>query len=73
METAFTSCKRCSFAGALLVPGIGSVSQVSADVSYSKELTNRDQPEFAGIVVMRRTAILKHKQKGHFNLNTQAN
>ena len=35
---------------------------------FKGELTNRDR--FAGIVVMRRTAILKHKQKGHFNLNT---
>ena len=28
---------------------------------------------FAGIVAMRHAAILKHKEKGRFNLNAQAN
>ena len=42
---------------------------VEALVFDSKELTNGDR--FAGIAVMRCTAILKHKEKGHFNLNTQ--
>ena len=38
-------------------------------VFNSKELTNWDL--FAGISVMRCSAILKHKEKGHFILNTQ--
>ena len=40
----------------------------------SKELTiSQAETGFAGTVVMRCAAILKHKEKGHFNLNTQAN
>ena len=42
-----------------------------AVVFDSKELTNWDG--FAGIVVVRCAAILRHKEQGHFNLNTQAN
>ena len=44
------------------------VPKRQAVVFYMKKLTNWDQ--LAGIIVMQCTAILKHKAKGHFNLNT---
>ena len=66
----------CSAAAGIAAPGSRRRSLWAfcagwAIVFDSKELTNSDR--FAGIAVMRQTAILKHKEKGHFNLNTQAN